>query len=66
MGEENLPDTNGTVVTYASNAANGGNDFDIWYQNVDGADPSQDGIEARHFRRGCCNLAARPGRTTWR
>lgn len=40
-GEEILPDTNGTIVTYSSNAAAGGNDFDIWYQNVDGTDPRQ-------------------------
>ena len=32
-GEDILPETDGTVVTYASNA---GGDYDIWFENVDG------------------------------
>lgn len=36
--EEILPDTNGAIVTYASNA---GGDFDIWFENVDGTDERQ-------------------------
>jgi hypothetical protein len=32
-GEDILPETDGTVVTYASNAAG---DYDIWFENVDG------------------------------
>jgi hypothetical protein len=38
-GEEILPDTDGTVVTYTSNAAHPGtNDYDIWWERVDGSD----------------------------
>ncbi|MDQ3265545.1 MAG: hypothetical protein M3Y59_18120 [Myxococcota bacterium] len=40
-GEEILPDTNGSIVTYSANAAPGDLDFDIWYQNIDGSDPRQ-------------------------
>ena len=32
-GEDILPETDGSVVTYASNA---GDDYDIWFENVDG------------------------------
>lgn len=37
-GEEFLPETDGTVVTYVSNAAG---DFDIWFENVDGTSERQ-------------------------
>lgn len=37
-GEDVQPDTNGTIVTYASNA---GGDWDIWFENVDGSDERQ-------------------------
>ena len=37
-GEDILPETDGTVVTYASNA---GGDYDIWYEDVDGSQERQ-------------------------
>jgi HYR domain len=37
-GEDILPDTDGTVVTYASNA---GGDFDIWFEDLDGSHERQ-------------------------
>ena len=33
LGEDILPETDGTIVTYASNAAG---DYDIWFKDVDG------------------------------
>ena len=33
LGEDILPETDGTMVTYASNA---GGDYDIWFKDVDG------------------------------
>ena len=33
LGEDILPETDGTIVTYASNA---GGDYDIWFKDVDG------------------------------
>lgn len=37
-GEDFLPDTDGQIVTYTSNAAG---DYDIWWENVDGTDDRQ-------------------------
>jgi HYR domain/WD40-like Beta Propeller Repeat len=37
-GEDILPDTDGTMVTYTSNA---GGDYDIWWEDVDGSNERQ-------------------------
>jgi hypothetical protein len=46
-GEDILPDTDGQIVTYASNAADTGDggayrgDYDIWWENIDGTNEHQ-------------------------
>jgi Tol biopolymer transport system component len=46
-GEDRLPDTNGQIVAYASDA---GGDFDIWWKNIDGTGEQQLTMPGQQFR----------------